>query len=169
MIYLDESEDWWTFFQLRWPPAFNFIGSTPWQDGKDTLWECVFILLQNEKLTTGLCWCMQLWKWRENVPWWNICMWTHRYCSFGNSKPFQGPDHEQFNDNYDYFYVKVSGCVTRIWFGVEDIFITQPHQFFNWMVLPWLRNILLVFPATSLFNTSWGIRIQTLPGWTKDS
>jgi len=48
------------------------------------------------------------------------------YCTFGNSKPFRIRIINKFNDNYDYFYVKVADA-SRI-YGLELEHILSPNR-----------------------------------------
>lgn len=48
------------------------------------------------------------------------------YCTFGNSKPFRIRVINKFNDNYDYFYVKV-GDASRV-YGLELEHILSPNR-----------------------------------------
>ncbi|WP_069657909.1 hypothetical protein [Arcticibacter eurypsychrophilus] len=48
------------------------------------------------------------------------------YCTFGNSKPFRIRVINRFNDNYDYFYVKVADA-SRV-YGIELEHILSPNR-----------------------------------------
>lgn len=48
------------------------------------------------------------------------------YCTFGNSKPFRIRVMNRFNDNYDYFYVKVADA-SRV-YGLELEHILSPNR-----------------------------------------
>lgn len=48
------------------------------------------------------------------------------YCTFGNSKPFRIRVMNKFNDNYDYFYVKVADS-SRV-YGIELEHILSPNR-----------------------------------------
>ena len=53
------------------------------------------------------------------------------YCQFGNSKPFRVRIVNQFNDNYDYFYVKIADA-SRV-YGLELEHILSPNRI-NYLV-----------------------------------
>ena len=48
------------------------------------------------------------------------------YCAFGNSKPFRIRIMNQYNDNYDYFYVKIADA-SRV-YGLEFEDILSPNR-----------------------------------------
>lgn len=108
----------------------RFTSSVPLRDkdGKDTLWECVFYSPSEMKeLNERLVMMYAIMKVEGNVA-----MMEHLYvdridyCSFGNSKPFRVRIMNQFNDNYDYFYVKTADA-SRI-YGLEFEDILSPNR-----------------------------------------
>jgi hypothetical protein len=129
MIYLDE------FGRLMEIPfnysdLLRFSSSIPLRDknGKDTLWECVFFSQSEMKeLNDKLVLMYAMMKVEGNVA-----MMEHLYvdridyCSFGNSKPFRIRIMNQFNDNYDYFYVKIADS-SRV-YGLEFEDILSPNR-----------------------------------------
>jgi len=134
MIYLDE------FGRLMEIPfeyndLLRFTSSIPLRDkdGKDTLWECVFYSPgEMKELNDRLVLMYAMMKVEGNVA-----MMEHLYvdridyCVFGNSKPFRIRIMNQYNDNYDYFYVKIADA-SRV-YGLEFEDILSPNRI-NYML-----------------------------------
>ena len=97
-------------------------------EGKDTLWETLFYD-QNDipELNKGLTFIYALLKTDGNVS-----VIEHLrvdridYCPFGNSQPFRVRIINNFNDNYDYFYVKKTDA-SRI-YGMELEHLLSPNR-----------------------------------------
>ncbi len=124
IIYLDE------FGRLMDIPfsyddLLRFTSAIPLRDkaGKDTLWEMVFYPPEEMKeLNEKLVMMYAMMKVEGNVA-----MMEHLYvdridyCTFGNSKPFRIRIVNQYNDNYDYFYVKIADASRVYGLELEDI------------------------------------------------
>ncbi len=101
--------------------------------GKDTLWETVFYTPQEmEDLNKRLVLTYAMMKVEGNMS-----LMEHLYvdridfCPFGNSRPFRIRIKNQYNDNYDYFYVKLADA-SRV-YGLELEDILSPNRI-NYMV-----------------------------------
>lgn len=114
---------------LRYSSVFPHIN----KKGEDTLWETlVFDHDISNELNEGLTKIYSLLKTGGNTD-----VMSHLfvdrvdYCTFGNSNPFRVRIKNQFNDNYDYFYVKRADA-SRI-YGLELEHILSPNRM-NYLV-----------------------------------
>ncbi|MGY2133303.1 hypothetical protein ACW9KT_13820 [Hymenobacter sp. HD11105] len=103
------------------------------RNGRDTLWQTVFYepsMLQ--ELAAGLTEVYALLKTDGDLSFSEHLL-TDRidYCQFGNSNPFRVRIVNQFNDNYDYFYVKRADA-SRV-YGLELEHILSPNSI-NYLV-----------------------------------
>lgn len=101
--------------------------------GEDTLWETVFYTPgETEELNQKLVRTYAMMKVEGNFS-----MMEHLivdridYCPFGNSRPFRIRIKNQYNDNYDYFYVKLADA-SRV-YGLEFEDILSPNRI-NYLV-----------------------------------
>lgn len=101
--------------------------------GRDTLWETVFYQPgEMEELNQKLVKTYALMKVEGNIR-----LMEHLYvdridfCPFGNSKPFRVRIKNQFNDNYDYYYVKLADA-SRV-YGLEFEDLLSPNRI-NYLV-----------------------------------
>ncbi|MFN8153586.1 MAG: hypothetical protein U0Y08_04765 [Bacteroidia bacterium] len=116
--------------QADYNDLLRFQSSYPLYDrkGKDTLWESVYFTpsdqLQLNKALTGM--------YAHLKTGGDLSVMEHLYveridyCTFGNSKPFRIRIVNQFNDNFDYFYVKQADA-SRI-YGLELEHILSPNR-----------------------------------------
>ncbi len=124
-----------TELPLRYTDLLRFSDSFPLLDsqGRDTLWEIVvypqYLMLElNEHLT--LIYALLKTDGDTSVM-------EHLYvdridfCTFGNSKPFRIRIVNHFNDNHDYFYVKIADA-SRV-YGLELEHILSPNRI-NYLV-----------------------------------
>jgi hypothetical protein len=103
------------------------------KNGKDTLWEKVFFPQREmEELNLGLTRIYSMLKAGGDTSVMDH-LYVERidYCTFGNSNPFRIRIVNQFNDNYDYFYVKIADA-SRV-YGLELEHILSPNRI-NYMV-----------------------------------
>ena len=101
--------------------------------GQDTLWETVFYTPQEtEELSRRLVMTYAMMKVEGNMSLMEH-LYVDRidYCPFGNSRPFRIRIKNQYNDNYDYFYVKLADA-SRV-YGLEFEDILSPNRI-NYMV-----------------------------------
>ncbi len=98
------------------------------KNGVDTLWETVYYSQQDMKeLYPSLTMVYALLKAEGNIK-----VMEHLrvdrvdYCTFGNSRPFRVRIINNFNDNYDYFYVKTADA-SRL-YGLELEHILSPNR-----------------------------------------
>ncbi len=101
--------------------------------GEDSLWETVFYTpAETEELNTRLVQTYAMMKIEGN-----IALMEHLYvdridyCPFGNSRPFRVRIKNQYNDNYDYYYVKLADA-SRV-YGLEFEDILSPNRI-NYLV-----------------------------------
>lgn len=108
----------------------RFQSSYPLYDrkGKDTLWETVHYSpadqIQLNKALTGIY--AQLKTGGDLSVMEHLYVERIDYCTFGNSKPFRIRIVNQFNDNFDYFYIKIADA-SRI-YGLELEHILSPNR-----------------------------------------
>jgi hypothetical protein len=112
----------------------NFSGCYPLMDrsGKSTLWDTVvYERSYMKELWPKLTSIYSLLKTGDlqAVP--HLYVERVDYCSFGNSKPFRIRIVNQYNDNYDHFYLKV-GDASRI-YGLELEHVLSPNRI-NYLV-----------------------------------
>ena len=117
-------------FHVQYDDLLHFRSSFPLRDkkGKDTLWESVFYnpteMIQINKSLTEIYALLKTGG--------DITVMEHLYvervdyCTFGNSKPFRIRIVNNFNDNFDYFYVKQADS-SRI-YGLELEHILSPNR-----------------------------------------
>ena len=103
------------------------------KSGEDTLWETVFYQPgETEELNQKLVKTYAMMKVEGDMSLMEH-LYVDRidYCPFGNSRPFRIRIKNQFNDNYDYFYVKLADA-SRV-YGLEFEDILSPNRI-NYMV-----------------------------------
>ena len=103
------------------------------QSGEDTLWESVYYTqMDMEEIHSALIEIYVILKAAGDQT---ISKHLHiervDYCTFGNSNPFRIKVVNNFNDNYDYFYVKIADA-SRI-YGLELEHILSPNRI-NYLV-----------------------------------
>lgn len=116
-------EDLHRFSQLY--PLFD-------RDGNDTLWKTVFYEPAiREELNTKLTRIYSAL--RTNAPKTqdHLVMERVDFCDFGNSRPFRIRIVNQYNDNYDHFYVKIADA-SRL-YGLELEHVLSPNRI-NYLV-----------------------------------
>ncbi|TAH42789.1 MAG: hypothetical protein EYC69_04260 [Bacteroidetes bacterium] len=115
---------------FRYQDLLRFNFAIPLLDkfGKDTLWETVFYQpVETEELNQRLVQTYALMKVEGDMR-----LMEHLYvdridfCPFGNSKPFRIRIKNQFNDNYDYYYVKLADA-SRV-YGLEFEDLLSPNR-----------------------------------------
>ncbi|MDG2331090.1 MAG: hypothetical protein P8M05_05820 [Flavobacteriales bacterium] len=109
---------------LRYKDGFPLFDKT----GKDTLWETVMFDPESQaELNFGLTSIYALLKTDGDLSVMeHLIVDRIDYCQFGNSKPFRVRIVNQFNDNYDYFYVKTADA-SRV-YGLELEHILSPNR-----------------------------------------
>ena len=101
--------------------------------GEDTLWETVFYQPgETEELNHKLIKTYAMMKVEGDMSFMEH-LYVDRidYCPFGNSRPFRIRIKNQYNDNYDYYYVKLADA-SRV-YGLEFEDILSPNRI-NYMV-----------------------------------
>lgn len=120
---------------FRYHDLLRYNYSVPLYDkrGKDTLWETVFYQpSETEELNERLVKTYAMMKVEGNMA-----MMEHLYvdridyCPFGNSRPFRIRIKNQYNDNYDYYYVKLADA-SRV-YGLEFEDLLSPNRI-NYLV-----------------------------------
>lgn len=110
---------------LRYQDLLRFEGSVPLldRDGRDTLWESVlYAPADREELFEQL---KRVYAWLRTAG--NLDVMQHLqvervdFCAFGNSRPFRVKIVNRYNDNHDYFYVKVPDASRVYGLELEDI------------------------------------------------
>ncbi len=108
----------------------HFTGSVPIRDkkGKDTLWEsALYQQSEIQHLHNGLKETYSILKTGgDSSVHEHLHIERVDYCTFGNSNPFRIKIVNNFNDNYDYFYIK-QGDASRI-YGLELEHILSPSR-----------------------------------------
>jgi hypothetical protein len=102
------------------------------RDGNDTLWKTVFYEPAiREELNTKLTRIYSAL--RTNAPKTqdHLVMERVDFCDFGNSRPFRIRIVNQYNDNYDHFYVKIADA-SRL-YGLELEHLLSPNRI-NYLV-----------------------------------
>ena len=133
-IYLDEfgrSSDLPFFYSdlLR----YNYSIPLTNKAGEDTLWETVFYTPnETEELNEKLVKTYAMMKVEGNITLMEH-LYVDRvdYCPFGNSRPFRIRIKNQYNDNYDYYYVKLADS-SRV-YGLEFEDVLSPSRI-NYLV-----------------------------------
>lgn len=109
---------------MHWKEGFPIMD----KNGVDTLWESVmYDRTRMEELNEGLTQIYALLKTDGDVSViGHLRVDRIDFCHFGNSKPFRIRIINQFNDNYDYFYVKIADA-SRV-YGLEFEHILSPNR-----------------------------------------
>lgn len=96
--------------------------------GKDTLWETVFYKpKKTEKLNKALTFIYVMLKNEGDFSSLDhLRVERIDYCAFGNSNPFRIRIVNNFNDNYDYFYIKTADA-SRV-YGLELEHLLSPNR-----------------------------------------
>lgn len=120
---------------FRYHDLLRYNYSVPLMDkfGKDTLWETVYFPpAETEELNQRLVQTYAMMKVEGNMSLMEH-LYVDRvdYCPFGNSKPFRIRIKNQFNDNYDYYYVKLADA-SRV-YGLEFEDLLSPNHI-NYLV-----------------------------------
>lgn len=116
--------------EIEYNDLLRFHSSFPLYDrtGKDTLWETVYYSPEEmsglNKALTGMYAALKTGGDQSVIE----HLYTERvdYCTFGNSKPFRIRIVNNFNDNFDYFYIKQADA-SRI-YGLELEHILSPNR-----------------------------------------
>ena len=113
----------------------HFTGSVPLYDkeGKDTFWETVFYMPSvTDEIHHGLKRMYSLLK-ASGASQAEEHLYIERidYCVFGNSKPFRIKIVNNYNEVYNYFYIKIADA-SRIW-GMEMEHMLSPY-WINYLV-----------------------------------
>lgn len=116
--------------EVQYHDLLHFSNSFPIYDrkGKDTLWESVYYpSSEMEHLNKELTGLYALLKTGGDISVMEH-LYVERvdYCTFGNSKPFRVRIVNNFNDNFDYFYIKQADA-SRI-YGLELEHILSPNR-----------------------------------------
>lgn len=115
---------------VQYTDLLRFTTSVPLLDktGVDTLWQTVYYTqFEMEELFPGLTYIYALMNASGDTDVMNhLEIAQIDYCTFGNSKPFRIRVINRFNDNYDYFYVKVADA-SRV-YGLELEHILSPNR-----------------------------------------
>jgi len=115
---------------VQYSDLLRFQMSVPLLDknGNDTLWQTVYYdAAEMQELfpnLTAIYAIMNMSGYMEVVEQLQIAQID--YCTFGNSKPFRIRVINKFNDNYDYFYVKIADA-SRV-YGLELEHILSPNR-----------------------------------------
>jgi len=114
---------------MHWKEGFPIMD----KNGVDTLWESVmYEPSRMEELNRGLTEVYALLKTDGDLSViGHLRVDRIDFCHFGNSKPFRIRIINQFNDNYDYFYVKIADA-SRV-YGLEFEHILSPNRI-NYLV-----------------------------------
>ncbi|HYO53787.1 hypothetical protein [Archangium sp.] len=115
---------------LKHVDLLRFTSSIPLMDtkGQDTLWETVFYSSSEMKEINGKL--KEIYALLKTAG--DISVMEHLYveridfCAFGNSQPFRVKIVNHFNDNHDYFYLKVPDA-SRV-YGLELEHILSPNR-----------------------------------------
>lgn len=111
----------------------RFTNTMPLIDraGNDTLWETAFYdPLTTRELHDGLTEIYALLKTDGDMSFvTNVYIERIDYCVFGNTKPFRVRVVNQFNDNYDHFYVKIADSSRIYGLELEDLLSPNHIQY----------------------------------------
>lgn len=122
-------------FSLNYDELLRYSDAFPLEDrhGKDTLWETVLYPQHTiNELHEALTFIYAILKMDgDKTLSKHLCIDRIDYCRFANSKPFRIRVVNQFNDNYDYFYVKKADA-SRV-YGLELEHILAPNRI-NYLV-----------------------------------
>lgn len=112
----------------RWSELFPLYDA----EGRDTFWKIVhYDSAIREELNERLVRIYSLLRTGRDTMGDHLHMARVDFCDFGNSRPFRVRIINQYNDNYDHFYVKVADS-SRI-FGLELEHILSPNRI-NYLV-----------------------------------
>jgi hypothetical protein len=116
--------------QVQYGDLLHYRNAFPIYDkkGKDTLWESVYYSTEDmELLNTALTGMYALLKTAGDISVMEH-LYVERvdYCTFGNSRPFRIRIVNNYNDNFDYFYIKQADA-SRI-YGLELEHILSPNR-----------------------------------------
>jgi hypothetical protein len=133
-IYLEEFGRIETL-PFNYTDLLRYNTSYPLRDkqGKDTFWETVFFNPgEMEEINKKLVQTYAILKVEGNLAFMDH-LYVDRidYCPFGNSKPFRIRIKNQYNDNFDYYYVKLADA-SRV-YGLEFEDILSPNRI-NYLV-----------------------------------
>jgi hypothetical protein len=112
---------------------YNYTMPLTNKAGEDTLWETVFFQPgETEELNHKLVMTYAILKVEGDISLMEH-LYVDRidYCPFGNSKPFRVRIKNQYNDNYDYYYVKLADA-SRV-YGLEFEDVLSPNRI-NYLV-----------------------------------
>lgn len=119
-----------TKLPVAYTDLLRYDETVPHRDkkGKETLWETViYNRTMTEELNKGLTMIYSILKTDGDTSVLeHLYVSRIDYCTFGNSNPFRVRIVNQFNDNYDYFYVKKDDA-SRI-YGLELEHILSPNR-----------------------------------------
>ncbi|MEJ6979027.1 hypothetical protein WG906_01105 [Pedobacter sp. P351] len=119
-----------TKLPVQYSDLLRFNTSVPLLDknGNDTLWQTVYYdQSEMSELFPGLSYIYALMNASGDTEVMDHLQIAQiDYCTFGNSKPFRIRVINRFNDNYDYFYVKVADA-SRV-YGLELEHILSPNR-----------------------------------------
>ncbi len=115
---------------ISYEDLLRYEGSFPLYDknDEDTLWKTVmYDPSMKEELENGLTYIYALLKTEGNIDVIDHLR-VNRidYCQFGNSNPFRVKIINLYNDNYDYFYVKIADA-SRV-YGLDLEHILSPNR-----------------------------------------
>lgn len=115
---------------VKYDDLTYYSSSVPLLDknGQDTLWETVYYSQQDmRELYPSLTMVYAKLKAEGNIKVMeHLRVGRVDYCTFGNSRPFRVRIINNFNDNYDYFYVKTADA-SRL-YGLELEHILSPNR-----------------------------------------
>lgn len=114
---------------VRYAEMHNYAELYPLydRDGNDTLWKTVvYDPATRAELSEKLARTYALLKTNEDKADEHLVLKRVDFCEFGNSRPFRVRIVNQYNDNYDHFYVKIADA-SRI-YGLELEHILSPNR-----------------------------------------
>ncbi len=117
-----------TKINVQYDELIRYVGGFPLYDkyGKDTLWLSVFYAPSEiEQLNSALLEVYALLKTGGEITE-HLSVQRIDFCTFGNSKPFRIRIVNNYNDNFDYFYVKQADA-SRV-YGLELEHILSPNR-----------------------------------------
>lgn len=117
-------------YSVRYSDLLRFHVSVPLldKDGNDTLWETVYYNQHEmDTLFPALTYIYAVMNASGDMEVTeHLQIAQIDYCTFGNSNPFRVRVINKFNDNYDYFYVKIADA-SRV-YGLELEHILSPNR-----------------------------------------
>lgn len=117
-----------TKINVQYDELMRYVGGFPLYDkyGKDTLWLSVFYApSEMEQLNSALLEVYALLKTGGEITE-HLSVQRIDFCTFGNSNPFRIRIVNNYNDNFDYFYVKQADA-SRV-YGLELEHILSPNR-----------------------------------------